>query len=286
MKKMMLLASVVALAAMMLAAAPAFADDDDGPGNACEHEGQGVPPFCRDEDEFNFDFPDLVFCDFNDDGNDDGDNCDFNNNGRDRDIFRNIGNVDVSPNIDISQDIDQDADSGDISQPVSVTGGGDNSIQTVGVQPTANTGNAQNATGVLQAAPIVAGLGGDTLINNEDNNGFGRDFCDDHDCFDNNNGRDFCDDHDCFDNNNGRDFCDDHDCFDNNDNNNDRDVFRNIGNDRLNINGPDFGDVDVDSNSSIDLSPSQVVKGGGTINQAATASSTWVWIPGLGWRLM
>src|ERR671920_576980 len=235
MKKMMLLASVVALAAMMLAAAPAFADDNDGPGNACEHHGLGVPPFCRDEDEFNFDFPDLVFCDFNDDGNDDGDNCDFNNNGRDRDIFRNIGNVDVSPNIDISQDIDQDADSGDISQPVSVTGGGDNSIQTVGVQPTANTGNAQNATGVLQAAPIVAGLGGDTLINNEDNNGFGRDFCDDHDCFDNN---------------------------DDNDNNNDRDVFRNIGNDRLNINGPDFGDVDVDSNSSIDLSPSQVVKGG------------------------
>ena len=258
MKKMMLLASVVALAAMMLAAAPAFADDNDGPGNACEHHGQGVPPFCRDEDEFDFNFPDLVFCDFNDDGNDDGDNCEFNNN--DRDIFRNIGNVDVSPNIDISQDIDQDADSGDISQPVSVTGGGDNSIQTVGVQPTANTGNAQNATGVLQAAPIVAGLGGDTLINNEDdNNGFGRDFCDDHDCFDNNN--------------------DDND-------NNDGDVFRNIGNDRLNINGPDFGDVDVDSNSSIDVSPAQVINGGGEINQAASASSTWVWIPGLGWRLM
>ncbi|MDQ3284283.1 MAG: hypothetical protein M3P92_00975 [Actinomycetota bacterium] len=90
------------------------------------------------------------------------------------------------------------------------------------------------------------------------------------------------------DNHNGRnDFCDHHDCFDNNnDNNNDGDVFRNIGNDRLNITGPDFGDVDVDSNASIDLSPSQVVNGGGTINQAATASSTWVWIPGLGWRLM
>src|SRR5215213_6389120 len=268
MKKIVLLASVVALAAMMLAAAPAFADDDDnGPGNACDHHpGQGVPPFCREDnngnDNNNDNDRDFVFCDFNDDGNDDGDNCEFNNN--DRDIFRNIGNVDVSPNIDISQDIDQDADSGDISQPVSVTGGGDNSIQTVGVQPTANTGNAQNATGILQAAPIVAGLGGDTLINNEDNNGFGRDFCDDHDCFDNNdNGRDFCDDHDCFDNN------------DDNDNNNDRDVFRNIGNDRLDIN-PQFGDVDVDSNSSIDVSPSQVVKGGGTINQAATASSTWV----------
>src|ERR671921_1051892 len=288
MKKMMLLASIVALAAMMLAAAPAFADDNDGPGNACEHHGLGVPPFCRDEDEFDFDFGDLVFCDFNDDGNDDGDNCDFNNN--DRDIFRNIGNVDVSPNIDISQDIDQDADSGDISQPVSVTGGGDNSIQTVGVQPTANTGNVQNATGVLQAAPIVAGLGGDTVINNEDNNGF--DNGDDVDfirCDRDGDGND--DGDDCEDFDDGLVFCDrdgdgnddgDDDCFvlvnddNNNHNNNDngRDVFRNIGNDELNITGPDFGDVDVDSDASIDLSPSQVINGGGEVNQAASAAST------------
>src|SRR5215211_6128366 len=267
MKKMMLLASVMALAALILAAAPAFADDADDDRGPCAHPGHGIPPFCRDEVEFDFVFPVLVFWVQEEDGIRDGDDCEFNDNDRDRDIFRNIGNVDVSPNIDISQDIDQDADSGDISQPVSVTGGGDNSIQTVGVQPTANTGNVQNATGVLQAAPIVAGLGGDTLINNEDNNGFGRDFCDDHDCFDNNdNGRDFCDHHDCFDNNND------------DDNNNDRDVFRNIGNDRLDIN-PQFGDVDVDSNSSIGVSPSQVVKGGGTINQAATASSTWVLTP-------
>src|SRR5919107_5186357 len=204
MKKMMLLASVVALAAMMLAAASAFANDN--------HNG-------RD------------FCDHHD--------CFDNNDNNDRDIFRNIGNVDVSPNIDISQDIDQNADSGDISQPVSVTGGGDNSIQTVGVQPTANTGNAQNATGILQAAPIVAGLGGDTVINNEDdNNGFFDD------------GRFVRCDHD------GND-----DCFVLDDNNNDRDVFRNIGNDRLNINGPEFGDVGVDSNSSIGVSPAQVVNG-------------------------
>jgi hypothetical protein len=294
MKKMMLLASVMALAALMLAAAPAFADDDDDDRGPCDHPGQGVPPFCRDEDEFDFDFPDLVFCDFNDDGNDDGDDCEFNDNDRDRDIFRNIGNVDVSPNIDISQDIDQDADSGDISQPVSVTGGGDNSIQTVGVQPTANTGNAQNATGVLQAAPIVTGLGGDTVINNDDNgdndgqfircdrDGDGNDDGDDCDDFDND--RVFCDrDRD------GHDDGDD-DCFvfvnDDNDNGDNGDVFRNIGNDRVNINGPDFGDTEVDSNASIDMSPDQVVKGGGTINQAATASSTWVWIPGLGWRLM
>src|SRR5919107_207849 len=165
MKKMMLLASVVALAAMMLAAAPAFADDNDGPGNACEHHGQGVPPFCREDNENDFDF---LFCDFNGDGNDDGDNCEFNVNNRDRDIFRNIGNVDVSPVIDISQETDQDCDSGEISQPISVDSGGDNSVTTVGLQPTANTGCVQNATGVLQAAPIVAGLGGDPVINNED----------------------------------------------------------------------------------------------------------------------
>src|SRR5919107_3459565 len=219
MKKMMLLASVVALAAMMLAAASAFANDT--------HNG-------RD------------FCDHHD--------CFDNNDNNDRDIFRNIGNVDVSPNIDISQDIDQDADSGDISQPVSVTGGGDNSIQTVGVQPTANTGCVQNATGVLQAAPIVAGLGGDTVINNEDNNGF--DNGDDVDfirCDRDGDGND--DGDDCEDFDDGLVFCDrdgdgnddgDDDCFvlvnddNNNGNNGDRDVFRNIGNDDVQITGPDF----------------------------------------------
>jgi hypothetical protein len=128
----------------------------------------------------------------------------------------------VAPVFDISQDIEQDCDSGDVSQPVDVSQTGDNSIQTVGVQPTANTGCAQNATGILQAAPIVAGLGGDTLLNNDDNGDNG-------------------------------------------------DVFRNIGNDRFDINGADFGDTEVDSNASIDLSPNQVVEGGGTINQTAIA---------------
>jgi hypothetical protein len=298
MKKMMLLASVVALAALMLAAAPAFAQDFPPPCNR-DDVPPGLEDKCdnaednNDNDNDNDNDFDFVFCDFDDDGNDDGDDCEFNDNDRDRDIFRNIGNVDVSPNIDISQDIDQDADSGDISQPVSVTGGGDNSIQTVGVQPTANTGCAQNATGVLQAAPIVTGLGGDTVINNDDNGDNDGQFirCDRDG--DGNDDGDNCDDFD-----NDRVFCDrdgdgnddgDDDCFvfvnDDNDNG-DRDVFRNIGNDRVNINGPDFGDTEVDSNASIDMSPDQVVKGGGTINQAATASSTWVWIPGLGWRLM
>ena len=137
---MMLLASVVALAALMLAAAPAFAQDDN-------------------DNEF-----DVVFCDFDGDGNDDGDDC---------------------------EDID------------------------------------------------------DGLV-----------FCD----------RD----------GDGNDDGDD-DCFvlvdDNDDNgdNGDRDVFRNIGNDQFDINGPDFGDTEVDSNASIDVSPAQTVEGGGTIDQTAIA---------------
>jgi hypothetical protein len=233
MKKMMLLASVVALAALMLAAASAFADDN--------HNG-------RD------------FCDHHDCGNN---NDEFNVN--DRDVFRNLafGNVAIEAPIDISQETDQDSNSGDVSQPISVTGGGDNSIQTVGLQPTANTGSSQNATDVLQAAPIVAGFGGDTILNNEDNNVF---------------------------NNDGNDFCDHHDCDNNNDNGDNGIDFNNrtlnrIGGDRNTINGADFGDVGIDSNSSIDVSPAMTVNGGGTIDQAAAASSTWVWTPA-GWRLM
>src|SRR5215212_1193681 len=147
MKKIVLLASVMALTALMLAAAPAFAHDNHNGRDFCDHHD------CFD----------------NNNGND------FNFN--DRDVFRNLafGNVGIEAPIDISQETDQDSDSGDVSQPISVTGGGDNSIQTVGLQPTANTGSSQNATDVLQAAPIVAGFGGDTILNNEDNNVFNND---------------------------------------------------------------------------------------------------------------
>jgi hypothetical protein len=279
MKKIVLLASIVALTALMLAAAPAFADEDNGvdcPGNSENTPAVNHNPNCVFEDNDHNNNNDNDECDDNGDDNDNGDDCDeFNVN--DRDVFRNIasGNVAIEAPIDISQDIDQDCDSGDVSQPISVTGGGDNSIQTVGLQPTANTGCSQNATGVLQAAPIVAGFGGDTILNNEDNNVFNNDE-------DNN---DVCDrDHD------GKK---DNDCedADNNDDNGDNGVdFNNrtlnrIGGDRNIINGPDFGDVDVDSDSSIDVSPAMTVNGGGTINQAATASSTWVWSPLWGWML-
>jgi Tfp pilus assembly protein FimT len=52
----------------------------------------------------------------------------------------------------ISQENEQDADSGDIDQSFNVTGGGANSNQCVGVQGAANTGNAQNQIGLIQYA--------------------------------------------------------------------------------------------------------------------------------------
>jgi hypothetical protein len=70
-------------------------------------------------------------------------------------------------------DFDQDADSGDIDQSFDITGGGDNSNQTVGIQGVANTGNAQNQIGVTDFGDF------DNFDRNDD---FDRnDFCDDFD---------------------------------------------------------------------------------------------------------
>src|SRR5829696_4672192 len=137
MKKMMLLAAMVALAAMMLAAAPAFAKENP-PG--CENP---VPeeqnPNC-DGDEDNGDD--------GDDDDDDGDNITSN----DRFRFNNVGNLTVSPSFDVSQETEQDCDTGEVSQPIDVTGCG------------------QNAVGVLDFDPIVAAQGGDLAFNFDENN--------------------------------------------------------------------------------------------------------------------
>src|SRR3954449_7366753 len=50
----------------------------------------------------------------------------------------------------VSQELDQDADSGDINQSFDVSNTGDNSNQCVGITGNANTGNAQNQIGVIQ----------------------------------------------------------------------------------------------------------------------------------------
>src|SRR5215207_2491787 len=86
--------------------------------------------FC-DFDEFCEDFDEDFFCDFDDFDND----------------FFDFGDG-------INQDVEQEAESGDIEQSFDVSQTGDNSNQTVSTQGVANTGNAQNATGIIQ-------LGGD-----------------------------------------------------------------------------------------------------------------------------
>ncbi len=51
---------------------------------------------------------------------------------------------------DLDQDVEQEAESGDVDQSFDVSGTGDNSNQTAGIQGVANTGNAQNVIDVTQ----------------------------------------------------------------------------------------------------------------------------------------
>ena len=53
-------------------------------------------------------------------------------------------------NFEVSQTNEQDVESGDSTQNMTITGGGDNSNQCAGVQGISNTGNATNSTSVLQ----------------------------------------------------------------------------------------------------------------------------------------
>ena len=52
----------------------------------------------------------------------------------------------------VTQENEQEAESGDATQNINVTGGGDNSNACQGVQGITNTGNATNNTSVLQYA--------------------------------------------------------------------------------------------------------------------------------------
>jgi hypothetical protein len=58
--------------------------------------------------------------------------------------------ADVVPASEISQETEQEAQSGDIDQSFNVSNSGDNSNQCAGIQGVANTGNAQNQISVLQ----------------------------------------------------------------------------------------------------------------------------------------
>jgi hypothetical protein len=145
MKKMMLLAVMVAIAALMMAATPAFANDNNN-DNFCDRFD------CHDNNNDNF--CDRFDC--HDNNNDNrffdhfnrNDFCDLFDCNRNNSRFdHNNRNVFVP---EITQDLEQEAESGDVNQSFNVTGGGDNSNQCVGLQGVANTGNAQNQIGVTQ----------------------------------------------------------------------------------------------------------------------------------------
>ena len=114
MRRVMIMAALTAM--LVVSAIPfAFAQDRDDRQEQREErfEDNGFF-FGEDEDRF------------------DGDDFDFDNGSR------------------IAQSFEQEAESGDVDQSFDVSSTGDNSNQCVGVQGIANTGNAQNQTGVLQ----------------------------------------------------------------------------------------------------------------------------------------
>jgi hypothetical protein len=184
----------------------------------------------------------------------------------------------VVPAFEITQDFEQEAESGDIDQSFDVSQTGDNSNQTVGIQGVANTGNAQNQIGVVDAGGF-----GDFDGNNDDERFFFvDDFCD----FGDSDGDGICDRLDRLEDrfedrcengdHNGDGFCDRledriedledrvddgfffvADDFDNDD-------------DRFFVNnGSDFEFEDV--GASIELSPTNTVTSDQQVNQAAAA---------------
>src|SRR5918997_705323 len=180
MKKFMILASMVAIVVAALAL-PALAQDsspfgDDGDQQRFEQrferwEEQADKRGYSEEQASDYYFDRLAhFYGFgnddrwNDDDNDDRDhwwNDDRNDDYNDRDWWNDDrrdndrNNNDDRNNDDevvpaVSQEFDQQAQSGDVDQSFNVSNTGDNSNQCAGVQGVANTGNAQNQIGVLQ----------------------------------------------------------------------------------------------------------------------------------------
>ena len=65
----------------------------------------------------------------------------------------------------VGQEFEQEADSGELEQESSTTGGGDNSIQCSGDLLQGNTGNLQTESGVLQYASSGSpGVSGDNTL--------------------------------------------------------------------------------------------------------------------------
>jgi hypothetical protein len=167
MRKFMILGSLVALVVAALAL-PALAQQDDrrfGEDRQDYYENlwDGFEDRYEDsegwnafEDRYKDGFEDQGFFAFADDRFFDEEGFFFGDDRRDDD--RDWWNDDNNNNDDnndevvpaVTQEFDQQAESGDVSQSFNVSNTGDNSNQCANVQGVANTGNAQNQIGVLQ----------------------------------------------------------------------------------------------------------------------------------------
>ena len=119
MRKTMLLAAMLALTVLVVGAPAAIAEDDRR-----DDRHDNDTHFVVIEDDNDLEFFDI----FDDD--EDFDRFDFDGA--------------------LNQDVEQDAESGDIDQSFDVSQTGDNSSQCAGVQGVANTGNAQNVIDLTQ----------------------------------------------------------------------------------------------------------------------------------------
>jgi hypothetical protein len=145
-----------------------LADDNDGDGRDDDYATSSTATTKTTSATSFFDCRD-DFCDFFD--------CRDDHNGDDfcRIFDCRDNDNDVVPAFEITQDFEQEAESGDVDQSFDVSQAGDNSNQTVGIQGVANTGNAQNQIGVVDAGGF-----GDFDGNNDDDERFFfvDDFCD------------------------------------------------------------------------------------------------------------
>ena len=145
-KKFVLLASVVAIVVAALAL-PAMAGERwDNNYNWWKDHDDNSYSWWKDHDDYDNNW----WKNHDDDDDNWWDNGNWWKDHDDRnDDDRNDDDDNAAPVI--TQEFDQEAESGDVSQSFNVSNTGDNSNQCAGLQGVANTGNAQNQISVVQS---------------------------------------------------------------------------------------------------------------------------------------
>jgi hypothetical protein len=173
--------AVGAVTALMVpvAVVPALAEDNDGQFDNDRYDGIGAS-WIEERAEHIEDFYDEVYgidLDLDDDSGwyEDG----YYDDGWYDDGFFFVGEGFEDFEQEEAESVEQEAESGDVEQSFEVTGSGDSSNQTVGTQGVANTGNAQNAIGVIDDGDLIGDFDDDRVFVDDEgyfDHGFFRDF--------------------------------------------------------------------------------------------------------------